>query len=163
MPYKEDQYRIPIQSEDYDSHQRLTSQGKNNILGLQAQLWSETITDGERIEYYLFPKIISHAERSWHGNPSWAAVDSKEERISQMEQDWGIFSQKIGEHQLKILDYIFGGVGYRLSLVGGKVMGSRLFANNRFAGIDIRVTFDGSQPDLNSQLYTAPIEIPSGN
>ncbi len=38
---------------------------KTNILGLEAPLWSETITNMATLEYLAFPRIIGHAELGW--------------------------------------------------------------------------------------------------
>jgi len=36
-----------------------------NILGIEAPLWSETITNIEELEYLAFPRIIGYAELGW--------------------------------------------------------------------------------------------------
>lgn len=38
---------------------------KENILGIEAPLWSETITNMAEIEYLAFPRIIGYAELGW--------------------------------------------------------------------------------------------------
>jgi hexosaminidase len=38
---------------------------KNDILGIESPLWSETIETMEDIEYMAFPRIIGHAEIGW--------------------------------------------------------------------------------------------------
>jgi len=38
---------------------------KNDILGIESPLWTETITNMEELEYMLFPRIIGHAEIGW--------------------------------------------------------------------------------------------------
>ncbi len=38
---------------------------RENILGVESPLWSETITNMEEIEYMAFPRIIGHAEIGW--------------------------------------------------------------------------------------------------
>lgn len=46
---------------------------KENILGVEAPLWSETITNIEEIEYMLFPRLPGIAEIGWTATParSW--------------------------------------------------------------------------------------------
>lgn len=39
--------------------------GKENILGIESPLWSETITNIDEIEYLAFPRLIGHAEIGW--------------------------------------------------------------------------------------------------
>ena len=38
---------------------------KENILGVESPLWTETITTIKDIEYMAFPRIIGHAEIGW--------------------------------------------------------------------------------------------------
>jgi len=38
---------------------------KENILGIEAPLWTETITSMDEIEYMVFPRLIGYAEISW--------------------------------------------------------------------------------------------------
>ena len=43
-----------------------------NILGVQAQLWGETIRDFEQVLEYTLPKVLGLAERGWNASPEWA-------------------------------------------------------------------------------------------
>jgi hexosaminidase len=43
----------------------LNAEGAKHILGAQANLWTEYITDGEKAEYMLFPRICAMAEILW--------------------------------------------------------------------------------------------------
>jgi hexosaminidase len=46
---------------------------KADILGLEAPLWSETITNMAELEYLAFPRVIGHAELGWSAdeNRNW--------------------------------------------------------------------------------------------
>ena len=44
---------------------------KENILGVQGQLWSETIRCFDHVTYYLFPKALGLLERGWNASPVW--------------------------------------------------------------------------------------------
>ncbi len=39
--------------------------GKENILGIEAPLWSETISNSDEIEYLTFPRLLGYAEIGW--------------------------------------------------------------------------------------------------
>ncbi|WP_422891498.1 family 20 glycosylhydrolase, partial [Nannocystis pusilla] len=47
----------------------LTAEGRKNILGVQGQLFAETIRSFNGVEYLLFPKIMGLAERGWNAYP----------------------------------------------------------------------------------------------
>ena len=50
----------------------LTPEGKPYILGVQGQLWSETLRNFDHVTYYLFPKALGLFERGWNASPAWA-------------------------------------------------------------------------------------------
>ena len=50
----------------------LTAEGKPYILGVQGQLWSETLRNFDHVTYYLFPKAVGLFERGWNASPAWA-------------------------------------------------------------------------------------------
>ncbi len=47
--------------------------GKEKILGIEAPLWSETVTNIDEIEYMVFPRLPGYAEIGWSApdNRSW--------------------------------------------------------------------------------------------
>lgn len=93
--------------------------------GLSAQLWSETQRTDQEMEYMIFPRALSVAERAWH-RASWeqdykAGREYKGGETHQvdtrtLEKDWLHFANLIGQRELAKLDK--GGVGYRLPVPG---------------------------------------------
>ena len=49
---------------------------KENIVGVQAQLWTETIRNFDYVTYYVFPKVCGVFERAWNASPSWQNSDA---------------------------------------------------------------------------------------
>lgn len=49
--------------------ENLTAEESTRILGLQAQTWSEFISNAEHLQYMLFPRLFALAERAWSENP----------------------------------------------------------------------------------------------
>lgn len=37
-----------------------------NIIGMQAHLWSEVVRTKSHLHYMIFPRILAFAERAWH-------------------------------------------------------------------------------------------------
>lgn len=54
--------------------------GKKNILGVQGQLFAETIRSFDGVEYLLFPKIMGLAERGWNAYPAWEGLQGAQEQ-----------------------------------------------------------------------------------
>ena len=52
----------------------LTPEGKPYILGVQGQLWAETLRNFDHVTYYLFPKALGLFERGWNATPAWAGT-----------------------------------------------------------------------------------------
>ena len=52
----------------------LTPGGKPFIIGVQGQLWSETLRCFDHVTYYLFPKALGLFERGWNASPAWAGT-----------------------------------------------------------------------------------------
>ncbi|MEV5609022.1 beta-N-acetylhexosaminidase [Streptomyces sp. NPDC052225] len=41
------------------------------LLGMQAQLWTEFAPTAEHVDFLAFPRLCALADRAWHGDPSW--------------------------------------------------------------------------------------------
>ena len=54
-------------------------QAKENIVGVQAQLWTETIRNFDYVTYYVFPKVCGVFERAWNAEPSWAGTRTSDD------------------------------------------------------------------------------------
>ena len=139
----------------FNGKERLTDYGKQNIVGIQGLLWSETLNSPERLEYMMLPKLIGMAERAWAPTPTWAA--EADEKSS--EKAWSIFVNQLGKRELPRLDYLAGGFAYRLPTAGAIVEGNQVMANVQLPGLTIRYTTDGSEPTANSAIYSQPLPV----
>ncbi|MBT7372182.1 MAG: family 20 glycosylhydrolase [Gammaproteobacteria bacterium] len=113
------------------------------VKGIQAQLWSETVTGPQMMDYYLFPRLLAVADRAW--------------QIRAETKAWMKFAQALGGRELSYLDSL--GVEYRLPPPGAKVIDGKLHANVAFPGLVIRYTKDGTDPDANAEIYLVPLEL----
>jgi hexosaminidase len=59
---------------------------RENIIGVESPLWSETITNMNEIEYMAFPRIIGHAEIGWTPNAMRTWSDYKSRLIKHTER-----------------------------------------------------------------------------
>jgi hexosaminidase len=153
-----DQYGILYET-DYDDSGRehLQPEAEKQILGIQGQLWSETLTNNEMLEYYYFPKMLGLAERAWSGQAEWGAIVERDARLNALTVDWNRFANLIGQHEMPRLDHLFGGYNYRIPPPGGVIRGDTLYANTTFPGLEIRYTTDGSVPTGSSEIYSGPV------
>ncbi len=149
----------PVDLEQYADRARLTEEGKQNIVGIQGQLWSELLNSTERLEYMAFPKLIALAERAWSQQPEWAVINDVDLRTAGLEAAWNEFAYWVGRRELLRLDHLYGGVQYRIPPPGAVIEDGLLKANCLYPGLEIRYTTDGSDPDMNASIYSAPVSV----
>jgi hexosaminidase len=138
---------------------RLTETGKQHILGLQGELRSEDSKGQEVMEYQIFPKLLSLAERAWASEPAWEPISPTSERDAELAAGWNEFANRLGQRELSRLSYLYGGVNYRIPPPGAVVENGILKANVAFPGLIIRYTTDGGEPNVHSNLYTGPVPV----
>ena len=135
----------------------LKPEAKKNILGLQAQVWSETIKGAQMLEYYLLPKLLGYAERAW------SRGDWEESKLGQhldsKELSWNRFANTLGQGSLARLSFLFGGYHYRVPPPGAVIKEGMLYSNVSFPGLSIHYTADGSVPNQESPIYEGPVSI----
>ena len=144
---------------DFEGMVKLTKEGRQNILGIQAQLWSETVKGQGMMEYYILPKLMGLAERAWYGQTNWADIDDRSKRTAAADEAWNRFANVLGRKEFPRLDRLFGGYNYRLAPPGAKLENMRLVVNTAYPGMEIRYTVDGSDPTVDSPIYTEPLEV----
>jgi hexosaminidase len=145
--------------DDFAGKEVLTAEGRRNILGLQGQLWSETLKGQDMLEYYYLPKMLGLAERAWYGQAEWGNISDREERNEAIDAAWNVFANSLGRREFPRLDHLYGGYNYRLAPPGAKVEGGRLAANTAYPSMVIRYTTDGTDPTSESPRYSEPLEI----
>ncbi len=149
----------PVNLEDYANAVRLTKEGEGNILGIQGQLWSETVKGNGMLEYYLFPKMLGMVERAWAQDPSWTSIADPVNRFEEQDLDWNQFAARIGNFELPRLTYLNGGVNYRVAPPGVSVVEGKLHINSNFPGVKFTYTTDGTDPTTSAAEYTEPVEV----
>ena len=137
----------------------LSEAGKQNVQGIQAQLFGENQKSPEILDYMTFPKLLGAAERAWVQNmPSEGA---------ETEQAWQVFTNTLGQYALPLLDYYqvvdinaqipeqFG-VNYRIPLPGASIESGQLIVNTRFVGMKTEYSLDQG---TTWHDYTGPVTL----
>ena len=149
---------IDQNDERYQTMERLNAGARKNIIGLQGQLWSETIKGGEMMEYYTLPKLFGLAQRSWT-EEQWEGMENRSQRTQEKQNAWNRFTNYLAKQELPRLNYLFGGFNYRIPMPGAVIEDGQLKANIEFPGLTIRYTTDGSEPDSKSRVYDGPVDV----
>ncbi len=147
-------------STDYiNKSEKINPKNRDNIIGIQSQIWGETIVDEDVLDYMFMPNIIVFSQKAWSQDDSWMSISDKEIKNQTLETEWNKFTNNLGQRVLPIVDEIFGGLSYDLPKPGGIIVNDSLYANTVFPGLDIKYTLDGTVPDSNSENYTTPVKI----
>lgn len=119
-----------------------------NIVGVSAQLFSETVRSRVMIERYMLPRLLGLAERAHNSDAT--LTDN---------QYFGILTAEMSR-------WSADGTNFYLRQPGIRVNGEAIEMNEPYGVGEIRYTLDGSLPVADSPLYTKPIslsQLPDGD
>jgi hexosaminidase len=151
---------------DRPAHEPLA--GDKAFVGIQGHVWSETLRSDALVEYMLFPRMITLAERAWH-KPGWAVPYDYEgalyshatnfftpEKRAQRDQAWNQFANVLAQKVMPKLDA--ADVQYRLPTVGAVLESGVLKANTEFPGLVIEYRVNGG----DWERYDGPVKVHRG-
>ena len=155
-----DYYRnVPVDPSVFVGKDRLTDYGRAHVVGIQGNLWSETLGAEGRLEYMLLPKLFGLAERAWAPDPDWAGERDPARADSLYREGWSRFVNVLGQRELPRLDREVPGVNYRIPTPGLKVEDGVVRCSVELPGFILRYTTDGSEPTVRSALVRGPIPL----
>lgn len=147
----------PLDPSVFAGKDRLTEYGQAHIVGIQGNLWSETLGADGRLEYMLLPKLFGLAERAWAADPAWARERDAAKAASLYRDAWSGFVNVVGQRELPRLDREVPGLNYRIPTPGLKVQGGMVYTSLELPGFTLRYTTDGSEPTASSAVVRGPI------
>lgn len=125
----------------------LTKDQGKHVLGVQGNLWTESLADWDKLTYMAFPRMYAIAENAWTAEPF---------------KSWKGFTDRL-QSQFKRLDsqgerYATSAFNVWIDHKGnGKSIDVSL--KTEVDGLDIYYTLDGSEPNMNSSKYESEFEI----
>lgn len=137
--------------------EKLTAEGRQNVVGVQGALWGENLVSPALMEYLLMPRLMALAERAWAQDPEWSKEDSPS-HTDLYRKSWSTFCNVLGKRELPKLDYYIEGFNYRIPTPGVAIVNGKVNANIQLPGFTLRYTLDGSEPTVKSKIYSGPIE-----
>ena len=147
-----------IQTDYISKTTKLKPSKRDNLIGIQSQLWTETVTNDTILDQMLIPNLIVFAERAWAKQPNWISnTPAKQEQ--KMMKDWNRFLNLLGKRTLRILNHQFPKFIYDLPKPGGIIKNDSLYVRSPFPGLEVRYSLDGSVPNHTSKIYQHPILV----
>lgn len=139
---------IPVERVySYDPMDGLTPDEQKHIMGVQANLWTEYISDDAHLEYMLLPRMAALSE------VQWCQPEVRDEKRFydnfRMQEVYDVMGYNYAKH----IFYVSG-----VTRVDGS-KGCVTVELSTSGKAPIRYTLDGSEPTPESPLYTAPVEI----
>jgi len=129
-----------------------TLEKPENILGIQGQIWTETIRTPEQLEQMLYPRLLALAERAWH-KADWEGADPDTEK---RQQDLQRFGWTLTQKELPRLAE--AGVALYLPPPGAVLQDGLLLANSAWPGLQIEYSEDQGQSWLP---YSEAVKVSS--
>ena len=74
-----------------------------NFLGIQSQLWTETVIDNNIFDELFVPNIIVFAEKAWGKKSKWFSLKNFENQKNKMNLEWNQFTSFIGGDFLSLI------------------------------------------------------------
>jgi hexosaminidase len=151
----------PLDPSVFAGKDRLTEYGRAHILGIQGNLWSETLGGDGRLEYMLLPKLFGLAERAWAPDPDWARERDPGKSEALYREAWSRFVSVVGQRELPRLDREIpgGGLNYRIPTPGLKAEAGMVRCSLELPGFTLRYTTDGREPTARSAPVRGPIPL----
>jgi hexosaminidase len=116
----------------------LNARGRQNIKGVQGQLWSETVKGQAMMEYYLLPKMLGYVERAWNAEPAWSLEPDPAIRHTKREEAWNVFANVLGQREIPRLAHLFGGFNVRMPRPGIILENGQTKTNIAYPGLGDR-------------------------
>lgn len=125
-----------------------------NIIGVQAQLWGETLRSFDEVQYMMLPKMMGVSERAWTAIPEWSKDLTNTAAYSEARHQYNL---KIGTRELPLLHSM--GFNFRVGPPGIKLVDGMLEINTQYPDELVTYTLDGSEPTIESARWTAPVPV----
>lgn len=125
-----------------------------NIIGVQAQLWGETLRSFDEVQYLLLPKMMGVSERAWTAVPAWSKDLTDVTAYNEARHQYNL---KIGTRELPLLKGM--GYNFRVGPPGIKLVDGKLMINTQYPDELVTYTLDGSEPTVDSPRWTAPVPV----
>ena len=154
---------LGLDNNNFKNRVSLKEDAVSNFLGIQSQLWTETATSDYHFDRMLMPNLIVFSERAWSSKEDWLDKKTAEEQEPFLNKSWNRFVNTLGQRHLPMISKFYENLLFDIPKAGGIIENDTLKIRQQFPGLKIRYSLDGSEPDLNSNLYDSPVKVSSSD
>jgi hexosaminidase len=147
----------PVDPAVFVGKDHLTEYGRSKVVGIQGNLWSETLGGDRRLDYKLLPKLFGLAERAWAPDPDWARERDPAKSDALFREAWSVFVNVLGKRELPRMDHESPPWAYRIPKPGLKVVDGQVRCSLEIPGFVLRYATDGTEPGPKSPEVRGPI------
>ena len=130
----------------------LTDEEKEHIIGVQANLWTEYVLDGDHVEYMALPRMAALSEVQWT-QPDKMNYDDFAQRLLNLIKIYDLDSLNYSKAMFDIRPT------YTAKPAEGENKGTVVVELSTPDNAPIYYTTDGTEPTEASTQYTAPLNI----
>lgn len=116
-----------------------------HVLGMQGQVWTETIRTKDQLQTMIFPRVMVLAERAWFK----AGWEGDYPNAQQRAAEWRDFSSTLVKKELPKLE--LAGAKFYLPPPGGLRINGKLRANSSLPELAIEYSIDGGKQWISYQ------------
>ena len=98
----------------------LDSDKRSNLIGIQSQLFGETIRTEHILNEMLLPNMLVFAERAWASRPTWISLPAEQQKAPMFEE-WNLFVNNLGQRAIPFLNHQFKDLNIHLPKPGGVI------------------------------------------
>lgn len=126
----------------------LTTEQSKHVLGVQGNLWTESITNWSQLTYMTFPRLFAIAENGW---------------TSQQNKKWGDFTIRLLKQFERLEEkgerFATSAYNVKINHQGKKDGEIDISLETEVDNLNIYYTLDGAVPSMESTKYTEPFCI----
>ena len=137
----------------------MNKKGIKNFIGIQSQLWSETIVNEDIFDALFMPNLAVFSERAWSKKEKWTDEKNYSKQSDEVDKKWNLFSNTLAQRHLNYIHSLYGGLAFDLTKPGAIISNDTLYIKTKFPGINIRYSTNGKTPTPESKEYISPVKI----
>ncbi|MBJ25640.1 MAG: hypothetical protein CMC91_05840 [Flavobacteriaceae bacterium] len=148
-----------IINQEISKKTHINKKNEENFIGIQSQLWSETIINEKIFDALFMPNLAVFSERAWAEKESYTFVKNPENQSKEIDENWNLFANTLSQRHFRSMKNLYGGLFFDLGKPGAIISDDSLYVRTKFPGLIVRYTTDGSVPNKKSKEYKDPIKV----